>query len=116
MSESAPNSGSRPDGRHADELRPIRFQNDIAPNALGSTLIEWQNTRVICSAMIDESVPRWMKEQGVQGGWLSAEYSMLPYSTHDRICRYFYIGKIDGRSQELHRLFVRSLSEAVDMK
>ena len=68
-------------------MRPLRFQNNIAPNATGSTLIEWGNTRVICGVTIEETVPRWMKEQKVTGGWLTAEYSMLPYSTLERKSR-----------------------------
>ena len=67
-----------------DQLRPVRFQNNIAPYATGSTLIEWGNTRVICGVTVEESVPRWMKEQNVTGGWITAEYSMLPYSTLQR--------------------------------
>jgi ribonuclease PH len=70
--------------RSANQLRPLRFQNHIAPNATGSTLIEWGNTRVICGVTVEESVPRWMKEQKVKGGWITAEYSMLPYSTLER--------------------------------
>jgi len=78
----------RVDGRSPDQLRAVRFQNHIAPYATGSTLIEWGNTRVICGVTVDESVPRWMKEQGVTGGWITAEYSMLPYSTLQRVsCR-----------------------------
>jgi ribonuclease PH len=63
----------RIDGRAFDELRPIRFQNHIAANATGSTLIEWGNTRVICAVMVEDVVPRWMKEKGVAGGWITAE-------------------------------------------
>jgi ribonuclease PH len=106
----------RTDGRRADQLRPIRFQNGIAPNASGSTLIEWGNTRVICAATIEETVPRWMKEQGVVGGWLKAEYSMLPYSTEQRKQRDSTRGKIDGRSQEIQRLIGRSIRAAVDLE
>ena len=86
------------DGRWPDQLRSVHFQNHIAPYATGSTLIEWGNTRVICGVMIEESVPRWMKDQGVTGGWLTAEYSMLPYSTHSRKARDVAKGRIDGRS------------------
>src|SRR5208282_179744 len=70
----------RDGGRSANQLRPLRFQHHIAPHAAGSTLVEWGNTRVICGVTIEETVPRWMKEQGVTGGWITAEYSMLPYS------------------------------------
>ena len=98
-----------------DQLRTVTFKNNIAPYATGSTLIEWGDTRVICSATVEESVPRWMKMQNVEGGWLTAEYSMLPYSTLDRKSRDISRGKIDGRSQEIQRLIGRSMRAAVDM-
>ena len=97
MAESTPVAPTlRADGRRPDQLRPLRFQNGIAPHATGSTLIEWGNTRVICAVMVEESVPRWMKEQNVTGGWITAEYSMLPYSTLQRKPRDISKGKIDG--------------------
>ncbi len=108
--------GARADGRAPDELRPVRFTNHIAPNATGSTLIEWGRTRVICGVTVEEGVPRWMKEQQVSGGWITAEYSMLPYSTHTRKPRDITKGKIDGRSQEIQRLIGRSLRAAIDME
>lgn len=111
-----PASHLRDDGRTANQLRPLRFQNGIAPNATGSTLIEWGNTRVICGVTVEESVPRWMKEQGVLGGWITAEYSMLPYSTLQRKQRDSSKGKIDGRSQEIQRLIGRSLRAAIDLE
>ncbi len=111
----ADTTSPRADGRNADQLRPIRFQNGIAPNASGSTLIEWGNTRVICAVMIEESVPRWMKDQGVSGGWLTAEYSMLPYCTEQRKQRDSTRGKVDGRTQEIQRLIGRSMRAAVDL-
>lgn len=107
---------TRLEGRRPDELRPIRFQNNIAPYASGSTLIEWGKTRVICGVTIDETVPRWMKEQGVTGGWITAEYSMLPYSTLTRKPRDITKGKIDGRSQEIQRLIGRSMRAAIDLE
>ncbi|MSU03882.1 MAG: ribonuclease PH [Pedosphaera sp.] len=106
----------RADGRRVDELRSVRFQNHIAPHATGSTLIEWGNTRVICGVTIEESVPRWMKDQGVVGGWITAEYSMLPYSTLTRKPRDISKGKIDGRSQEIQRLIGRAMRSAVDLE
>lgn len=106
----------RTDGRAADKLRPIRFQNHIAPHAAGSTLIEWGNTRVICGVTIEESVPRWMKEQKISGGWLTAEYSMLPYSTLERKARDISKGKLDGRSSEIQRLIGRSIRAAIDLE
>src|SRR5580692_2496339 len=106
----------RADGRSTNQLRPLRFQNHIAPYAAGSTLIEWGKTRVICGVTIEESVPRWMKEQGVTGGWITAEYSMLPYSTLTRKQRDISKGKIDGRSQEIQRLIGRSMRAALDLE
>ncbi len=106
----------RADGRLAHQLRPLRFQNHIAPYAAGSTLIEWGNTRVICGVTIEESVPRWMKEQKVTGGWLTAEYSMLPYSTLDRKARDISKGRLDGRSSEIQRLIGRSIRAAIDLE
>ena len=70
-------------GRGAGDLRPVTFEPGIAPHAAGSVLVSFGNTRVVCAATIDEAVPRWMQVQKVSGGWLTAEYSMLPYSTLD---------------------------------
>ena len=106
---------TRADGRAASQIRPLRFQNHIAPHAAGSTLIEWGNTRVICGVTIEETVPRWMKEQKVEGGWLTAEYSMLPYSTLTRKTRDISKGKLDGRSTEIQRLIGRAIRAAVDL-
>jgi hypothetical protein len=72
-------SSVRSDGRSANQLRPIRFQNNIAPNATGSTLVEWGNTRVICGVTVEETVPRWMKEQKVAGGRLPTVLENPPY-------------------------------------
>lgn len=107
---------NRPDGRNHDQLRPITFQHGIAPHATGSVLVSFGNTRVICAATIQEDVPRWMKFQKVAGGWLTAEYNMLPYSTLDRKQRDITRGKIDGRSSEIQRLIGRSLRAVVDLK
>src|SRR5688572_33492601 len=93
----------RTDGRAADQIRPIAFEVGIAPNATGSVLVAMGNTRVICGVMIEEIVPRWMKEQGVTGGWLTAEYSMLPYSTNTRKPRDITKGRLDGRSRSEER-------------
>jgi len=106
----------RSDGRQLRQLRPIRLQNDIAPNATGSTLIEWGNTRVICGVTVEEVVPRWMKEQGVSGGWITAEYSMLPYSTLQRKARDSAKGRIDGRSQEIQRLIGRAMRAVLHLE
>ncbi|MBX7157249.1 MAG: ribonuclease PH [Verrucomicrobiae bacterium] len=102
--------------RRFDQLRPVRFQLDVAPHALGSVLCSFGKTEVICAVTVEESVPRWMKEQGVTGGWLTAEYSMLPYSTLERKQRDSSRGKIDGRSQEIQRLIGRSLRAILDLE
>jgi ribonuclease PH len=107
---------TRADGRSANQLRPLRFQNHIAPHATGSTLIEWGHTRVICGVTIEETVPRWMKEQKVAGGWLTAEYSMLPYSTLERKSRDIAKGKLDGRSSEIQRLIGRAIRAAINLE
>jgi len=107
---------TRPDGRAHDQLRPISFIPNVAPHATGSVLVSFGNTRVICAATIEDDVPRWMKQQRVEGGWLTAEYAMLPYSTLDRKHRDITRGKLDGRSSEIQRLIGRALRTAVDLK
>ena len=109
-------SKGRIDARRNDQIRPLRFLNHIAPYATGSTLIEWGHTRVICGVTVEESVPRWMKEQNVTGGWITAEYSMLPYSTLTRKQRDINKGKIDGRSQEIQRLIGRAMRAAINLE
>lgn len=107
---------NRPDGRQVDEMRELTFTPNVAPHASGSVLVSFGNTRVICAATIEDSVPGWMRYQKVEGGWLTAEYSMLPYSTHDRKSRDISRGKLDGRSSEIQRLIGRSLRAVVDLK
>jgi ribonuclease PH len=106
---------SRPDGRTSDQLRPITFTPGIAPHSTGSVLVAAGDTRVICSAMIEETIPGWMKAQKVPGGWLTAEYSMLPYSTLERKPRDAMKGRLDGRSVEIQRLIGRALRSVVDL-
>ncbi len=106
----------RADNRAFDQIRPVSFELGIAPHATGSVLVSMGKTRVICGVMIEESVPRWMKEQGVTGGWLTAEYSMLPYSTNTRKPRDITKGRLDGRSTEIQRLIGRSLRAVVDLE
>ena len=106
----------RSDSRAVDQIRPVKFELDIAPHATGSVLVSMGNTRVICGVMIEETVPRWMKEQNVSGGWLTAEYSMLPYSTNTRKQRDIVKGRLDGRSTEIQRLIGRSLRAVVDLE
>jgi ribonuclease PH len=112
MSSSAP----RADGRQPTQLRPITFEANIAPYATGSVLVSFGLTRVICGATIEPKVPTWMRQQGVKGGWLTAEYSMLPYSTLDRKARDISRGKLDGRTVEIQRLIGRSLRAVIDLE
>src|SRR5688572_29420891 len=109
-------SAPRADGRRPDQLRNITFEPNIAPYATGSVLVSFGSTRVICAATIEQNVPLWMKQQKVPGGWLTAEYSMLPYSTLDRKARDISRGKIDGRTVEIQRLIGRSLRAVVDLQ
>ena len=105
----------RSDGRAPDQSRPVNFELNIAPHATGSVLVAMGNTRVICGVTIEEVVPRWMKDQSV-GGWLTAEYSMLPYSTATRKQRDIAKGRLDGRSTEIQRLIGRSLRSVFDLE
>ncbi|MFV0338654.1 MAG: ribonuclease PH [Chthoniobacterales bacterium] len=107
---------TRSSGRSPNQLREINIETGIAPHAGGSALIGFGKTRVICAASIEEGVPRWMKEQNVSGGWLTAEYSMLPYSTLSRKARDISRGKMDGRGTEIQRLIGRSLRAVVDLE
>ncbi len=116
MTDTTDTSFARPDARAVDQLRDIRFETGIAPHALGSVLVSFGKTRVICAASIDERVPGWMRAQKVEGGWMTAEYSMLPYSTLDRKQRDISRGKADGRTIEIQRLIGRSLRAVFDLK
>lgn len=107
---------SRIDERSEKDLRPVRFEPDFAPHASGSVLACFGKTRVICAATLEPNVPRWMQAQGVEGGWMTAEYSMLPYSTLDRKKRDIAKGRQDGRSVEIQRLIGRSLRAVADLK
>ncbi len=104
----------RADGRAPDELRPIRIDPGFMRSASGSALIEAGGTRVICTASVDESVPRWMKGKGK--GWVTAEYGMLPASTGDRKQRDVTKGRPDGRTVEIQRLIGRSLRGVIDFE
>jgi ribonuclease PH len=109
-------STRRHDGRRSDQLRDITFEAGIAPHAAGSVLARCGRTQVICAVTVEENVPRWMKDQKVAGGWITAEYSMLPYSTLDRKARDITKGRLDGRSTEIQRLIGRSVRAAVDLE
>ena len=103
----------RPDGRQPDELRPITFERDFTAQALGSVLVSFGRTMVLCTASVDEDVPRWMR--GTGKGWVTAEYGMLPGSSEERIRREAARGKQSGRTQEIQRLIGRSLRAVTDM-
>ncbi|MCB0966661.1 MAG: ribonuclease PH [Ilumatobacter sp.] len=104
---------TRPDGRAADQLRPFTFERDFTKMADGSCLVSFGDTRVLCTASIDDDVPRWMR--GSSKGWVTAEYSMLPGSSPERIGREAAKGKQSGRTVEIQRLIGRSLRAACDM-
>jgi ribonuclease PH len=103
----------RPDGRKADELRTITFERDFTDQAAGSVLVTAGRTIVLCTAYVDDDVPRWMR--GTGKGWVTAEYSMLPGSSSDRIRREVASGKPSGRTQEIQRLIGRALRAVCDM-
>ncbi|MEE2767767.1 MAG: ribonuclease PH [Actinomycetota bacterium] len=98
----------RPDGRQNDELRPLDFERDFTEMAHGSCLVSFGRTRVLCTASVDEDIPRWLRDTG--RGWVTAEYSMLPGSSPERIRR-----RNSGRSQEIQRLIGRSLRAVVNL-
>ena len=104
---------ARPDGRTDDQLRPITFERDFTEMADGSCLVSFGKTRVLCTASIDDDVPRWMRNSGK--GWVTAEYSMLPGASPERIGREAARGKQSGRTVEIQRLIGRSLRAAMDM-
>ncbi|PRO73200.1 ribonuclease PH [Alteromonas alba] len=104
----------RPSGRTASQIRPVTITRNFTCHAEGSVLVEFGNTKVLCNATVEEGVPRFMKGQGK--GWITAEYSMLPRSTHTRSQREAARGKQGGRTLEIQRLIARSLRAAVDLK
>jgi ribonuclease PH len=108
-----PQNFTRHDGRESHQLRPVSFERDFTEMAAGSVLVTVGRTRVLCTASIDEDVPRWMKGSGK--GWVTAEYSMLPGSSPERVDREAAKGKQSGRTVEIQRLIGRSLRAACDM-
>jgi len=104
----------RPSGRAPDEMRPVRFQTGFTKHAEGSVLACFGDTRVICTATVEERIPRWM-ERG-NGGWITAEYGMLPRSTNSRMGREAARGRQGGRTLEIQRLIGRTLRAAVDLE
>ncbi|MEE9356380.1 MAG: ribonuclease PH, partial [Methylococcaceae bacterium] len=104
----------RPSGRSPDQLREIKFTCDYTRHAEGSVLVEFGDTRVLCTASAENRVPRFLKGKGE--GWITAEYGMLPRSTHERMGREASRGKQGGRTLEIQRLIGRSLRAAVDLE
>jgi ribonuclease PH len=104
----------RVDGRSPEDLRPIVMVPGYMPNAEGSCLIQVGNTHVICTASVEEGVPRWLRGKG--SGWVTAEYSMLPRSTTERVARDVNKGRVSGRTQEIQRLIGRSLRAVTDLE
>ena len=104
----------RPSGRSANQVRPVTLTRNYTKHAEGSVLVEFGDTKVLCTASIEEGVPRFLKGQGQ--GWITAEYGMLPRSTHTRSDREAARGKQSGRTQEIQRLIGRSLRAMVDLK
>jgi ribonuclease PH len=116
MEESSANPViQRSEDRGPGRARSFKIVPNIAPHAQGSVLVSTGNTQVICAVCLEDTVPRWMKEQNVSGGWITAEYSMLPYSTLTRRPRDISKGKLDGRGVEIQRLIGRSLRAAIDL-
>ncbi|HRE01824.1 MAG TPA: ribonuclease PH [Ilumatobacteraceae bacterium] len=103
----------RPDGRQPNALRPITFERDYTDAAAGSVLVSFGRTKVLCTASVDDDVPRWMR--GTGKGWVTAEYSMLPGSSPERVDREAARGKQSGRTVEIQRLIGRSLRASCDM-
>jgi ribonuclease PH len=105
---------TRPSGRPADQLRPLLITRRFTMHAEGSVLVEFGNTKVLCTASVEETVPGFLK--GKSQGWVTAEYGMLPRSTHTRTAREAAKGKQSGRTQEIQRLIGRSLRAVTDLK
>ena len=105
---------TRKNNRSNDEMRPLEIEVGVNKHAEGSALIKFGDTHVICTASIENHVPRWMR--GSNEGWITAEYGMLPRSTHERMNREAARGKQSGRTMEIQRLIGRSLRQAVDLK
>jgi ribonuclease PH len=103
----------RPSGRQADELRRVAFERRVSKHAEGSCLVRFGDTHVLCTATLEERVPPWLK--GLGKGWITAEYGMLPRSTHTRTDREAARGKQSGRTQEIQRLIGRSMRAVVDL-
>jgi len=105
----------RKDGRAADELRAVKITGNFVKYPLGSVLVEFGDTKVICAASLEDAQPRWMRSQGRKGGWITCEYSMMPFSSQERSVREATRGKVGGRTHEIQRMIGRALRAVVDL-
>ena len=106
---------TRPSGRAPDQLRPVSFTRHFTKHAEGSVLVAFGDTKVLCTASVEDRLPNWKKEKGASGGWLTAEYGMLPRATHERSRREAAAGKQGGRTLEIQRLIGRALRAVLDL-
>ena len=104
----------RKDGRRPDEIRPVRIVRDFVTAPEASVLMEMGDTRVICAVSMEERRPKWMREQNVDSGWITAEYSLLPFSSSERTPRESTRGRVSGRTLEIQRIIGRSLRTVID--
>ena len=109
-------SVNRKDGRKNDELRQVRITPDFVKYPLGSVLVEFGDTKILCAASADNVQPRWMRDQKRPGGWISCEYSMMPFSSPERMVRESTRGRIGGRTHEIQRMIGRALRAVVDLE
>lgn len=106
----------RKDGRRADELRQVRITRNFVKYPPGSALVEFGDTKVVCAASVDESPPRWMREQKRSGGWITCEYAMMPFCSQERTARESTRGRVGGRTHEIQRMIGRALRAVVDLQ
>ena len=99
--------------RNNNQIRPISMKKNVSPYAEGSCFVKFGNTHILCTASVDEKVPSWLR--GTNKGWITAEYGMLPRSTHYRMDRDVNKGKVSGRTQEIQRLIGRSLRSVINL-
>lgn len=109
-------SVNRKDGRKNDELRQVRITPDFVKYPLGSVLVEFGDTKILCAASADNVQPRWMRDQKRPGGWISCEYSMMPFSSPERMVRESTRGRIGGRTHEIQRMIGRAVRAVVDLE
>jgi len=107
---------SRKDGRNNDELRPVRITPDFVKYPRGSVMVEFGDTKILCAASVENVQPRWMREQKRPGGWITCEYSMMPFSSPVRMVREATRGKIGGRTHEIQRMIGRALRAVVNLE